>query len=139
VRVLRREVATISLCSTLFRLSKEAPPQSSTLSVRSRKAVRKHLPAHSVGYVGSQIEGFDCIDLEAVCRLPQWRWLPVAAAGWGDRRRPPVRRFAQDHGGRAVTFATGVRKLDAMRPYLQAAEQADRRRGGDRGAAEFRF
>ena len=90
------------------------------------------------GHVSLEIEGFDRIYLYGwvpalqtsgqVAGWLHWRGFPIAwpaALGRNSQAfRAAVRRYAQDNDVPWVTFRKGDRKLDVIRPYLEAAEKA---------------
>ena len=90
------------------------------------------------GHVSLEIEAFDRIYLNGYVRGMQSsgqvasflhsRGFPIASpAALGQNAqafRAAVRRYAQDNGIPQVSFRKGDRKLDVIRPYLEAAEQA---------------
>ena len=92
------------------------------------------------GHVNLEIEGFDRIYLNGwvpalqtsgqVAGWLHWRGFPIASPAALGRNsqafRAAVRRYAQDNGIRWVTFRKGDRKLDVIRPSLDAAEKAGR-------------
>ena len=94
------------------------------------------------GHVSLEIEGFDRIYLNGyvpamqapgqVASFLHSRGFPIASpAGLGQNAqafRAAVHRYAQDNGIPWVRFTKGVRKLDLIRPYLEAAEKAGRSR-----------
>ena len=102
------------------------------------------------GHVSLEIEGFDRIYLNGWVPALQtsgqvagwlgWRGFPIASpAALGKISqgfRAAVRRYADGNDIPWVVFRKGDRKLDVMRPYLDAAERAGAVRGGrDRGGA----
>ena len=101
------------------------------------------------GHVSLEIEGFDRIYLNGYVPALQlggqlagfldWRGFPIASpAALGKISqgfRAAVRRYAEDNQIPWVSFRKGDRKLDVMRPYLDAAERAGVEGGGDRGGA----
>jgi len=90
------------------------------------------------GHVSLEIEGFDRIYLNGYVPALQlggqlagfldWRGFPIASpAALGKISqgfRAAVRRYAEDNQIPWVSFRKGDRKLDVMRPYLDAAERA---------------
>ena len=92
------------------------------------------------GYVSLEIEGFDRIYLNGWVPALQtsgqvagwlgWRGFPIASpAALGKISqgfRAAVRRYADGNDIPWVIFRKGDRKLDVMRPYLEAAEKAGR-------------
>src|SRR5437773_3121239 len=90
------------------------------------------------GYVSLEIEGFDRIYLNGWVPALQtsgqvagwlgWRGFPIASpAALGKISqgfRAAVRRYAEMNQIPWVIFRKGDRKLDVMRPYLEAAEMA---------------
>ena len=92
------------------------------------------------GHVSLEIEGFDRIYLNGWVPALQtsgqvagwlgWRGFPIASpAALGKISqgfRAAVRRYAEMNQIPWVIFRKGDRKLDVMRPYLEAAEKAGR-------------
>jgi hypothetical protein len=90
------------------------------------------------GHVSLDIEGFDRIYLNGyvpalqtggqVAGFLHWRGFPIASpAALGKISqgfRAAVRRYADSNDIPWVVFRKGDRKLDVMRPYLDAAERA---------------
>jgi hypothetical protein len=90
------------------------------------------------GHVSLEIEGFDRIYLNGwvpalqtsgqVAGWLHWRGFPIASpAALGQNAqafRAAVRRYAEMNQIPWVVFRKGDRKLDVMRPYLEAAEMA---------------
>jgi hypothetical protein len=102
------------------------------------------------GHVSLAIDGFDRIYLNGWVPALQtsgqvagwlgWRGFPIASpAALGKISqgfRAAVRRYADSNGIPWVLFRKGDRKLDVMRPYLDAAERGrPAEGGGDRGGA----
>src|SRR6266487_959035 len=94
----------------------------------------------AAGHVSLAIDGFDRIYLNGwvpalqtrghVAGFLHWRGFPIASpAALGKISqgfRAAVRRYAQDSGIPWVVFRKGDRKLEAIRPRLDAAERAGR-------------
>ena len=90
------------------------------------------------GHVSLEIEGFDRIYLNGyvpgmqtsgqVAGFLDWRGFPIASPAAlgqnGQLFRAAVRRYAQDNDIPWVSFRKGDRKLDVVRPLLEAAEAA---------------
>ena len=90
------------------------------------------------GHVSLEIEGFDRIYLNGyvpalqlggqLAGFLEWRGFPIASpAAQGKISqgfRAAVRRYAEGNQIPWVPFCKGDRKLDVMRPYLDAAERA---------------
>src|SRR5438067_6259085 len=90
------------------------------------------------GHVSLEIEGFDRIYLNGwvpalqtsgqVAGWLHWRGFPIASpAALGQNAqafRAAVRRYAEMNQIPWMVFRKGDRKLDVMRPYLEAAEMA---------------
>ena len=90
------------------------------------------------GHVSLEIEGFDRIYLNGwvpalqtsgqVAGWLSWRGFPIASPAALGRIsqgfRAAVRRYADSNDIPWVVFRKGDRKLDVMRPYLDAAERA---------------
>src|SRR6266700_717677 len=108
------------------------------------------------GHVSLEIEGFDRIYLNGyvpalqtggqVAGFLHWRGFPLASpAALGKISqgfRAAVRRYADSNDIPWVVFRKGDRKLDVMRPYLDAAERAGQskvlaigRRGSSSGSS----
>jgi hypothetical protein len=89
------------------------------------------------GHVSLQIEGFDRIYLNRWVPGLQtsgqlawwlgWRGYPIASSAalgkFRQRFRQAVRRYADGNAIQWVTFRKGDRKLDVMRPYLDAIDR----------------
>ena len=92
------------------------------------------------GHVSLEIEGFDRLYFNGWVPALQtsgqlagwlhWRGFPIASPAALGRNsqafRAAVRRYARDNGIPWVTFRKGDRKLEVIRPYLDAAERAGR-------------
>jgi hypothetical protein len=90
------------------------------------------------GHVSLEIDGFDRLYFNgwvAALQTPgqiagwlHWRGFPIASPAALGRNaqafRAAVRRYAQDNQVPWVVFRKGDRKLEVIRPYLDAAEQA---------------
>ena len=102
------------------------------------------------GHVSLEIEGFDRIYLNGWVPALQtsgqvagwlgWRGFPIASPAALGRIsqgfRAAVRRYADGNDIPWVVFRKGDRKLDVMRPYLDAGGEGRPVRGGrDRGGA----
>jgi hypothetical protein len=94
------------------------------------------------GHVSLEIEAFDRIYLNGylpamqtpgqVAGFLDWRGFPIASPAAlgrnGQLFRAAVRRYAQDNQIPWVNFRKGDRKLDVIRPLLEAAEAAGQSR-----------
>ena len=103
------------------------------------RSVRSHWLNIVRGHVGLEIEGFDWLYVNGWVLALQtsgqivgwlhWRGFPIASPATlgGRARRRSERRCAVAPTGtriRWVVFRKGNRKLDVVRPYLDAAEKA---------------
>jgi len=90
------------------------------------------------GHVSLEIEGFDRLYFNGwvpalqtsgqIAGWLHWRGFPIASPAALGRNsqafRAAVRRYAQDNDIPWVVFRKGDRKLEVIRPYLDAAERA---------------